>query len=366
MFMFMFLLGIVLAAAAVVFWTLLKTYDHIPAKELKRLARCGDDVARLLYRAVAYGTSLRVLLGGAMLVCGALSLSVLITAVGFWPALLVLGAMLAIGWLALVPGGELTRGSLWLARRTAPGVAWALERLHPSIDWFVRMVRRHRHVYVHTGLYEKSDLVDLLERQKGQPDSRISESEIALLQHALTFGDALVSDALVPQRVVKIVAATDAIGPVLMDELSKSGHSRFPVYDGKHSHIVGILYLHDLVGARSGGKVADVMSHKLTYVHEDFTLYQALQAFLKTKRHLFLVVNSFEELVGILTIEDVLERMIGHPITDEFDKYDDMRAVAAATARKEHVEHTKDKTEPPVEPEPVPEQTTPGAKEVVE
>jgi CBS domain containing-hemolysin-like protein len=92
------------------------------------------------------------------------------------------------------------------------------------------------------------------------------------------------------------------------------------------------------------------MNARLTYVHEDFSLYQTLQAFLKTKQHLFLVVNSFEELVGIITIEDVLEQMIGRAIVDEFDRYDDMRAVAAAAAHKEHQEHD--------EPKPEHEQTT--------
>ncbi len=96
------------------------------------------------------------------------------------------------------------------------------------------------------------------------------------------------------------------------------------------------------------------MSRKLTYVHEDFTLMRVLQAFLKTKRHLFLVVNSFEELVGIITIEDVLEQMIGRPIVDEFDKYDDLRAVAAAAAKKEHAEHRKDDEEPKFDDEAVP------------
>jgi Mg2+/Co2+ transporter CorC len=70
-----------------------------------------------------------------------------------------------------------------------------------------------------------------------------------------------------------------------------------------------------------------------------------------------LVVNSFEELVGIITIEDVLEQMIGRPIVDEFDKYDDLRAVAAAAAKKDHVVHKKEKSEP------VP---TPEAQEMVE
>lgn len=348
--MLSFIFGLLLAVGAVVVWTLQRSYQHVPAHELKRLARHGDDVAQLLYRAAAYGMSLHVLLGGGAVLLAALSLACLVQALGVWLAVLLLLILLGIGGFVLVPAAELTRSSLWLAKKAAPPIGWLLERLQPVIDFFVRFVRRHRHVSVHTGLYEKSDIVGLLERQKGQADSRISASEVALLQHALSFGDKLVVDAMVPKRVVKSVAASDSIGPVLMDELTRSGHSRFPVYDGKRDNVVGILYLHDLVGAKNTGKAADVMNHKLTYVHEDFTLYRALQAFLKTKRHLFLVVNSFEELVGIITIEDVLEQMIGKPIIDEFDKYDDLRAVATAAAQKDHVSHN--------EPKPAPEPKT--------
>ena len=340
-----FILGLLLSSAAIVFWALERTYQHVPALELKRLARGGDEVAQLLYRAVAYGMSLQLLLGVGVIVFAALALGCLTQAVGTWLAILVLLAMAMVGGAMLVPAGELTRRSLWLARRAAPSVSWLLERAQPLFDALVRVVKRFRHVTVHTGLYEKTDLVELLERQKGQLNSRISSSEIDLLLHSLTFGDRLVVDALTPKRVLKTVAATETIGPILLDELSKSGHSRFPVYDQKHDHIVGILYLHDLVGNHQTGRVADVMSRKLTYVHEDFTLHHTLQVFLKTKQHLFLVVNSFEELIGIITIEDVLEQMIGKQIVDEFDRYDDLRAVAAKAARKDHRLHHEPKVE---------------------
>ncbi|HUB93267.1 MAG TPA: CBS domain-containing protein [Verrucomicrobiae bacterium] len=356
-------IGALLAVAAIVFWILRQTYLHVPAHELKRLARSNDQVAGLMYRAVAYGASLRVFLATGMILCGALSLVMFVAATNIWCALaiMVVGGVVAY---VFVPGDELTRSGLWLAKQAAPGIAWLLERLHPLITIFVQLVQKHRRLYVHTGLYEKADLFELLERQKGQHDSRIPDSEIELLQHALTFGDRLITDVLVPMRSVKMVAVDDAIGPVLMDELAKSGHSRFPVYDNQASDIVGLLYLHDLVGAKHAGTVADVMSRKLTYVHENFTLYQALQAFLKTKRHLFLVVNSFEELVGILTIEDVLEQVIGKPIMDEFDKYDDMRAVAAVAAKREHAAHKRDKTEPVVAPADT--DPTAGDKEVIQ
>jgi CBS domain containing-hemolysin-like protein len=355
-----FIFGILLAAVALVFWTLERTYQHLPAKEIKRLARHGDEVAKLLYRAAAFGVSLRVLLLGGMVVFGILSLVCLVSAIGVWLAVLLLLFVGVVGGLALVPSGELTHSSLWIAKHTAPVFGWLLERMQPVIGALVRIVRKYRPVYVHTGLYEKTDLVELLERQKHQPDSRITPSEINLLQHSLGFGDKLVSDALVPKRVVKMVPLSESIGPILMDELSKSGHSRFPVYDETRDNVVGILYLHDLVGTKQTGKVEGIMSKRLTYVHEDFTLHQTLQAFLKTKQHLFLVVNSFEELVGIITIEDVLEQMIGRAIVDEFDRYDDLRAVAAAAAKKDHDEHH----EPDVEDK-VTAQTTPDHTEVV-
>jgi CBS domain containing-hemolysin-like protein len=339
-----FIFGLLLTVGAITAWVLQRTYQHVPLHELKRLARRGDEVAQLLYRPAAYGMSLQVLLGVVAIVLGMLALIFLAHALGTWLAVILLLVLVGLGRFIFVPNSELNRSSLWLAKKAAPGIGWVLERLQPTIDFLVRLGRKHRHVSIHTGLYEKSDIVELLERQKGQADSRISESEIMLLQHALQFGDKLVLEAMVPKRVVTMVSSQDAVGPVLMDELSRSGHSRFPVYEGRKDNIVGVLYLHDLVGAKHTGTVEHIMSRKLTYVHEDFTLQQALQAFLKTKHHLFLVVNSFEELVGIITIEDVLEQMIGKPIVDEFDRYDDLRAVAAAAARKDHRSHDEPKS----------------------
>ena len=144
----------------------------------------------------------------------------------------------------------------------------------------------------------------------------------------------------IPKRVVSEVLSTDVIGPVLMGELHATGHSRFPVRDaGEKEVIVGVLHARDMVHQMESKPVREVMRSQVQFVHEDYTLYQTLQAFLKTKQHLFVVVNEFEEYVGIVTIEDVLEQVIGRPILDEFDQYDDLRAVAASAAQKDHARH---------------------------
>lgn len=340
-YMMSFIFGFLCMVLAIAFAALYRTFAHTSVKELKRRARQGDEIATLLYRSVSYGLPAKFILGGLGLLSLYGALVLLVNALGAWLALPLLVVLSVIGALFVDAKGGTAKTATWLAVQISPALAWLLEHLHPLLDWLAHSARRVFPLRLHSGLYEKEDLIALLEQQKNQTDNRISHGEIDLLTHALSFGDQKVSDALVPKRVVKSVSAEESIGPVLMDELHTSGHSRFPVYETKKDNLVGVLYLHDLVSTKRTGTVRNVMRTRLMYVHEDFTLYQTLQAFIKTKQHLFIVVNSFEEYVGIITIEDVLERVIGKLIVDEFDKYDDLRAVAATAAKKDHDKNQK-------------------------
>lgn len=343
------ILFIIFAALTVVGLALQKTYDQVPAYELKRQAQKGNADAKILYRAVAYGPSLKVLLWITIGI-GATGLFFVVARDLPWPlALLGIAIILWFGlvWLPHTKVSKLSRRlALWLT----PAVAWKLNYLHPLFEAVGLAVHRHTAPARHTRLYQREDLVELLQQQEKQTDSRISKAQIDMAIHALTFGSKLVRDTLTPWSQVKKVNVGDSLGPILMDELHKAGHSRFPVYDGKKDNIVGLLYLRDLLQEQAGGLVKNIMHRHVTYVHEEQTLYQTLQAFLKTKRHLFIVVNRFEEVVGVISIEDVLEQIIGQPIMDEFDQYEDLRAVAARMADKIHKEQKHETPEAPTKP----------------
>ena len=75
------------------------------------------------------------------------------------------------------------------------------------------------------------------------------------------------------------------------------------------------------------------MDEEVCFIHEDQDLSHALKAFIKTEKLLFIVVNSYRETVGVLTLEDVIESMIGQKINDEFEQHTDLRAVAAKNIR---------------------------------
>jgi CBS domain-containing protein len=249
-----------------------------------------------------------------------------------------------------MPAHKASKIGVKVAVWATPTVAWLLRKLHPILDRIVDMVRKRRPLTIHTGLYDKEDLTQLIESQKHQPDSRISTETLELLAHVLTFGDKVVSDSMVPARAVRSVSADETIAPVIIEELHESGFSRFPVYKGEVGNFVGTMYLRDLVTLKHTGAIGDVMIPDVYYVHEDHPLEQVLDAFLKTQHHMFIVVNSFEEFVGIITIEDILEEILGCKIVDEFDQYDDIRAVAAHQAVAEHEKRKKDGKEMVVKP----------------
>ena len=334
----MLILAIVFLVLTLLAVSTQKTYHHLPVKELKRRARHGDKLAKSLFRPAAYGLNLRLMLWTITILSAAASYVLFAQLLSPWLAFLLVIVLLWFEFLWL-PSTRVTAFGNHLAIWLAPILAWLLRIAHPILEYVSRFARNHSPLNMHTGIYDKEDLLDLLEWQKEQPDNRIMADELTISENALTFGDKRVHDVLVPQRAVVVINSNDTVTPILIDELHKTGHSRFPVYESKKSNIVGTLYLRDLIaGAKQSGKVSTIMKRQVYYVHEDFSLHQVLQAFLKTKHHLFIVVNSFEEFVGIITIEDVLAQVIGKPLIDEFDQYDDLRTVAETSAKKDHKE----------------------------
>lgn len=337
-------IGIVLLVALTLLAiSLQRTYGSIPIKELRRRARSGDPAASALFKAASYGSSLRGLLWTLTILISTTLFVVVSRQTETWFAIMVIAGVLWFGFVWL-PAHEATRAGVWLAGQTAPLFAKILQYLHPMFDKLHQFVSRHRPVSLHTGLYDTDDLLELFRRQKVQSDNRINKQTLEIVEHALQFGDKKVNNVLTPRRVVKSVSADEPIGPLLLDDLHKSGHSRFPVYDGKQDNIIGVLYLRTLVRAKAGGLVQKSMSKKVCYVHEDQPLTEALQAILKTHQQLFIVVNSFEEYVGIVSIEDIMEAIVGKQIVDEFDEYEDLRAVAAKMAAKEHAKHAPEES----------------------
>ncbi len=315
---------LLLAIAGVV---IRKTYYYVPDHELKRRAEHQDKVAAQLYRAVAYGNSLRVLLWIFIAATSAGGFVLLSRVAPIWLSLIVVIGLMwaAFSWL---PASKVTRAGIKLTSLATPILARLLDYLHPLLSRSGDIVERRYSAVTHTGIFEREDLLALIDRQQQQEGSRISHEELDIAKRALSFDDNKVGDVLTPRKQIKTVLADDVLGPILIDELHQGGQANVLVRESPKGPFVGSLDFAHLDHHRSG-KVKDVMTPTVYYVHESDSLSQALHAFFVTNHPLFIVVNSFEEYVGIITIENMLRQLFGHLPGDEFDEYANLSAVAS-------------------------------------
>ncbi|MCP4667666.1 MAG: HlyC/CorC family transporter [Deltaproteobacteria bacterium] len=108
-------------------------------------------------------------------------------------------------------------------------------------------------------------------------------------------------------------------------------HSRFPVYDQNPEDVVGIILTKELFVALSQGKKDMPLTELMRPIHfvaETATLNRVLMEFLESKQHLFAVIDEYGGLAGLISLEDILEDILGREIVDESDEVTDKRVLA--------------------------------------
>jgi CBS domain containing-hemolysin-like protein len=315
-------------------------YSCVPAKELRRLAARGDHLAQALYRPVAYGASLRVLLWSVVVVALPAGFALLVSSLPLAVVTFVLALTIAVGFVWL-PSLRLSVHSARLAVWIAPALDYALNYTHSFFDTIAGVVNRYRSQDGHTGLYEKEDVAALLEQQREQVDSRLSNHELELIHRTLHFGDKAAADILTSRKKIHLLDAHESLGPILLDELHKSGQTSFLVYQDKPENIVGTTTLKRAASAKQGGKVSDIMSAELCFVNENATLLQVADAFTQTRQQVSAVINNSEELVGIITLDRLLQEAFGELPADEVN-YESAPSVANYRPKSQTEEEAAD------------------------
>lgn len=208
-------------------------------------------------------------------------------------------------------------------------------RLEPNVIKFIQktpfLFKILRNVSImDTKISQRIDSREELQHLVDESIGILTPDEKKLVVHSLSFSDQLVSTIMTPRSVIDSIKNSEFLGPLTLDDLHKTGHSRLPVINGDIDHIIGILNLRGLLtlDIKRSTTAEKAMDPKVFYIRQDQTLQHALAAFLRTHQHLFIVVNEFRETVGLLSLEDVIEALLGRKIIDEFDAHDDLRAVA--------------------------------------
>lgn len=192
---------------------------------------------------------------------------------------------------------------------------------------WIRPLRGVAEVRQDSKLASRPELLHLVSEAKS---TILSTVEKNMVRGALEFSDKVVKDYMTPRSTMEVVGVNELLGPLVLDDLHKTGHSHFPVLDGDIDHIVGILHLHNILTVinRREVTVGDVMEPKVLFINENQALSDVLDVCIKYRRHLLVVVNELSETVGVITIEDAVVELLGRKLVDERDDHDDLRAVA--------------------------------------
>lgn len=147
---------------------------------------------------------------------------------------------------------------------------------------------------------------------------------------SIDFKNKLVKKFMVPKSDMHTVSSKELLGPLVLDHLYKTGHSYFPVTKNDTDDIVGLLHIQDLftLKSRQSPPVQEVMNSQVFYIRDDQSLDRAFALCLKRHRPMLMVVDKSSQVVGLITMTDIVRELIGHELVDQFDDYDNLRKVA--------------------------------------
>ena len=159
--------------------------------------------------------------------------------------------------------------------------------------------------------------------ETGTEQGEFEEEEKEMIHGVIELGEKAVHEVMVPRIGIRAVDVNDPLDEVL-DMIVRAGHSRVPVYDDNLDNIVGILYAKDLLPflkANAGGNgaidIRDVVRPPV-YVPETKPVDDLLHDMQAAKRHMAIVVDEYGGTAGLVTMEDVVEEIVGE-IQDEYD-----------------------------------------------
>ncbi len=296
--------------------------------ELERRQKNGDHEASLIVRR-------ENLLGDVMSIQKVLSsllliIFVMVSVAGFgWLIGAIVSVVVALEYNAIARVGPISRSSQKLYERHEKSLLRFVEK-YPRFFKVIRAALPA--VSDHAQLDSKAELIHLVEGA----GHILSSEERKHILNGLTFDTRTVKEIMTPRGMIDSISGKELLGPLTLNDLHKTGHSRFPVINEDIDHIIGMLYIQDLLVVDSGKRSSSVektMEPRVFYIHEDQSLTHALAAFIRTRHHLFVVINEFRETVGVVSLEDVMEALLGHKIIDEFDTHEDLRVVAARNPR---------------------------------
>ncbi len=225
----------------------------------------------------------------------------------------------------LVPKRLALQHSEGIAAAAAPAMTALAVLVRPAVailaastNLLLRLLRQQQAI---TTSVTEEDILYLA--REGAISGSVESGEAQLIARVFRFSDRHVSAVMTPRTEIVAVEVNTPLTDVL-SLFQKSGFSRLPVYERNLDNVLGILHAKDLLGAQQVDKQANLLRfvRPPVYVVEHQRIADLLSAFRQQRVHLALVVDEYGQVAGLITLEDVLEELVGE-IQDEYDTMED-------------------------------------------
>jgi len=292
----------------------------------RRVVRLMDDPRRLLST---------ILTGNTVVNTAAAAIAALLAADlaiewGFSPNIAVAAEVLIVTVLILVVS-EVTPKLLALrdperwALSSSAAVKVARQMLSPlavPLAWVTGYLSQAFGIERHSTLAMSEEEIRAL-IQVGHEHGALEIEEREMIHSIFEFGDTTTREVMVP-RIDMVVVEKGVSLDELLKTVASRGHSRIPVYDEKVDNIIGLIYAKDLlkVGAHGGAPdMFDLMSllRPAYFIPEEKKIDDLLREFQAEKIHMAIVVDEYGGTAGLVTMEDIIEEIVGE-IQDEYDR----------------------------------------------
>ena len=230
-----------------------------------------------------------------------------------------------------------------LAIPAAFAIKWLIRLVYPLVWLSTRLTR----------LFNKNKGNEITREEiialasLGHKDGTLFKQENQYLSNILRLREIRTEQILTPRTVVHMFEQSISVTDALNDPRTRE-FSRMPVYQDNPDNITGKIIKHDLFEAERNGNGSSPIcdyAKKIYRVSEKLPAQQLLDRFIKQRAHLFLVEDEFGQTAGIVTLEDVIETLLGREIIDESDTIEDMQELAKKKYRERLRQNEQDSSE---------------------
>lgn len=292
----------------------------LDTQTLKRKANAGDAFAAVVYPIREQGNLLltTLLLGNVIVNT---TLSIFLGSIANGVVAVVIATVLIFLFGEIIPQAVISRHALWFGAKTAPLVRVALWLFYPiaaPIAWMLdKMLGQEI-----PNVYSHNELMQIVSEHEDSEHSTIDEDEERIVHGALQFSHMKVRDIMTPEDKVIMFDENQRLTENFFETVTDEGYSRYPVYSGNRTNVIGILFTKDLLTEDDDIMIKDTDEA----FEEDFLTTKTyskldilLAKMIREKKHMAIVYNKKSQFVGVITLEDIIEEILQLEIEDEED-----------------------------------------------